>query len=98
MEHLKDTEKFIVYKKEEDLPLYMSKFVSWVERFIFNRISKRVNFLLTRINDQKLEIIADGNTDKNEDGNWRISESSGDLIVQKRINGTWTTAETYHGS
>ena len=28
IEHLKNTEKFIIYKKEEDLPLYISKFVS----------------------------------------------------------------------
>ena len=51
MEKLKDTEKFVVYKKDEDLPKYVSKFVSWVERFVFNRISKRVNHLLGRLED-----------------------------------------------
>ena len=98
MEHLKDTEKFIVYKKEESLTLYISKLVSWIERRIFNRISKRVNFLLKRVNDQKIEIIADGNSDKNENGNWRLQESSGNLIVEKRVSGTWTEVKKFHGS
>ncbi len=98
MENLKDTEKFIVYKKGEDLPRYISKLVSWIERFIFNRISKRINFLLTRVNDQQIEIVAGGNTDKNEDGNWRIRESNGDLVFEKRISGTWTEANKIHGS
>ena len=92
MEHLKDTEKFIVYKEEEDLPTYISKLVSWIERTIFNRISKRVNFLLNRINDQKLEIVADSNTDKN----WRIKESNGDLVIEKRVSGTWTEVRKFH--
>ncbi len=96
MEHLKDTEKFIVYKEEEDLPTYISKLVSWIERTIFNRISKRVNFLLNRINDQKLEIVADSNTDKNEDNNWRIKESNGDLVIEKRVSGTWTEVRKFH--
>lgn len=51
MENLKDTEKFIVYKEGDDLPTYISKLVSWIERFVFNRISKRVNFLLMRLED-----------------------------------------------
>ena len=51
MENLKDTEKFIIYKEGEDLPTYISKLVSWIERFVFNRISKRVNFLLLRMED-----------------------------------------------
>lgn len=72
MENLKDTEKFVTYKKalaaefenindetvrrfledrEENLSTYISKLVSWIERMIFNRISKRVNFLLLRMED-----------------------------------------------
>lgn len=51
MENLKDTEKFVIYKEGEDLPTYISKLVSWIERFVFNRISKRVNFLLMRLED-----------------------------------------------
>lgn len=111
MEHLKDTEKFIVYKglsdfedinneavkrflmsREEGLSSYISKLVSWIERMVFNRMSKRTNFLLTRINDQRLEIVADGNSDKNKDDNWRFFiDSSGDLVIQIRISSTWTS-------
>ncbi len=58
MEHLKDTEKFKTkFKKGDDLPAYLNKFVSWAERMVFNRISKRVNFLLTR-----METLEDGVT------------------------------------
>ncbi len=106
MEYLKDTEQFgQSYKEEEDLPNFLMKLISWAERRIFNRISKRVNFLLTRINDQKLELIIDGNTDKDEDGNWRLfTNSDGDLVIQTRLSGTWTsyiridsTGNTYIG-
>lgn len=98
MEYLKDAEKFgITFKEGEDLEDFFSKLLSFLERKIFNRTSKRVNFLLTRINDQKLEIIADGNTDKNENGNWRISENSGDLVIEKRVSETWTEVRKFHG-
>ncbi|KKL11191.1 hypothetical protein LCGC14_2548290 [marine sediment metagenome] len=98
MEYLKNLEDFgTAFKEGENLEGFFSKLVSFLERKVFNRISKRVNFLLTRINDQKLEIIADGNTDKNENGNWRISESSGDLIIEKRVSGTWTEVRKFHG-
>ncbi len=98
MEHLKDTEKFGVgYKEGDELEGFSEELLSWIERRIYNKISKRVNFLLTRVNGQKLEIIADGNSDEDEDGNWKIIISSGNLIVQKRISGTWITSETYHG-
>ena len=92
MENLKDLENFgEEYKENENLEDFLANLVSFTERRIFNRTSKRVNFLLTRINDQKLEIIADGNSDKDEDGNFRNIESSGDFLFQKRISGTWTT-------
>lgn len=66
MENLKDTEKFVVYKEGEDLPTYISKLVSWIERFVFNRISKRVNFLLGRLEDGTADgqIIFWDNTNK----------------------------------
>ena len=98
MEHLKDTENFgMAFKEGEDLEGFFSKIISFLERRIFNRISKRVNFLLTRVNDQKMEIVADGNSNKNEDDNWRIIETSGDLVIEKRVSGTWVEVQKYHG-
>lgn len=98
MEHLKNTENFgMPYKEGEDLEGFFAKLISFIERRIFNRISKRVNFLLTRVNEQRMEIVADGNSDKNEDGNWRIRESSGDLVIEKRVSGVWTEVQKYHG-
>ena len=97
MEYLKDTESFgETFKKGEeenlgiDIEKFFGKLIPFFERRIFNRISKRVNFLLTRINGQKLEIVADGNSDKNEDGNWRFLTSGDTLLLQENIDGTWT--------
>lgn len=103
---MKDTEHFgETFKKGEDdnlgddLEKFFAKLLPFFERMIFNRTSKRVNFLLTRVNDQKLEIVADGNSDKDEDGNWRLFiDSSGDLIIQKRVSGTWTNYLLQGGS
>lgn len=89
MDNLKDTEKFIVYKKGEDLPRYVSKLVSWIERFIFNRISKRVNWLLDRVFQDYYEIISPDNTGRNQDGNWRIRNDGTDLKAEKRESGSW---------
>lgn len=91
MEYLKDMENFgVAFKEGHDLEKFIGKFLSWNERRVFNRISKRVNFLLTRINDQKLELIADGNSDKDEDDNWRLRESSGNLVIEKRVSDVWS--------
>lgn len=99
LEYLNDTENFGEgYKEGQKLERFFSKLLSFIERQIFNRISKRINFLLTRVNDSKVEIVAPGNKDKNEDGNWQlIVDDNGDLLAQKRISGTWETSEIYHG-
>ncbi len=90
MENLKDTEKFIVYKKEEDLPNYISKLVSWIERMVFNRISKRVNFLLGRVGDNHFEMILPTNTGKEQDGNVRLTfDSNNDVKMQYYGNDQW---------
>lgn len=97
MQHLKDKEKFVVYKEEEDLPRYVSKFVSWVERMIFNRISKRINWILDRQKDDTLEITKSDNAiDVN--GNWRFSINGDDLEVERNVSGTWTTVWRFKGS
>lgn len=52
MENLKDTESFgSTYNEGEDLVRFLEKFQAWIERRIFNCISKRVNFLLLRLED-----------------------------------------------
>jgi len=91
LEFLKDQEKFGTgYEKGDDLEVFSEDLLSFIERRIFNRISKRVNYLLNRINDNKVEIIPDANN-KDEDGNWRLkTDSSGNLIIQENISGTWT--------
>lgn len=88
MEHLKDTEKFIVYKKDENLVEYIWKLVSWIERFVFNRISKRVNFLLDRSNDSHIELIKPGNTGSNQSGNVRLTFNSNNDIIMQYYSGT----------
>jgi len=99
VENLSVTESFGANVKEgEDLERFLTKLIPYIERQVYEEISRRVNFLLTRVNDQKLEIVAGGNIDKDEDGNWRIIENSGDLIIQKRVNSTWTNADKISGS
>lgn len=99
MEYLKNVENFGVgYKDGENLETFFSKLVSFLERRVFNRVSKRVNFLLTRINDQKIEIVADGNNDKEQTGNWREIISGDDLLKQRYDGTTWITVHKWYGS
>ncbi len=52
MENLKDTERFgSTYKEGEDLEEFLEKLQTWIERRVFDRTSKRVNFLLLRLED-----------------------------------------------
>lgn len=97
MEHLKDTEKFVVYKEGNDLPKYISKLVSWIERMIFNRISKRVNWILDRQKDDSFEITKDGNA-IDENGNFKIERNGDNWEVKIKSAGTWTTVHIFYGS
>jgi len=49
MELLKQSEKFITYKKESDLIKYLHKFVFWIEN-LYSEIAKRVNWNVGRLN------------------------------------------------
>lgn len=101
MENLKDLENFgIDFKEgEDDIEEFINDLVSFIERRVFNRISKRVNFLLTRINDQKVEMVADGNSDKDENGNWRTRvNTNGDFVFEKRVSDVWVEADKIAGS
>ena len=52
MENLKDTERFgSTFNEGEDLEKFLEKLQTWIERRVFDRISKRVNFLLMRLED-----------------------------------------------
>lgn len=98
MEHLKDTEKFGVgYKEGENLEGFFAKLVSFLERRIFNRISKRVNWILDRQKDDTLEITKSDNAIETV-GNWRFNISGDDLIVQRYNRTSWDTVWEYKGS
>ncbi|MEA3374931.1 MAG: hypothetical protein U9R72_01835 [Chloroflexota bacterium] len=48
------------------------------------------------LREQKLEIVAEGNTDFDQDGNWRlVINSSGDLDLERRESGSWTNKATW---
>lgn len=97
MEFAKVTRDFgQTFKEGDDIEKFLNDLVDFVERETY--LARKVNFLLTRVNDQKFEFVASGNKDKDEDGNWRIIESSGDLQFQKRVSGTWTNADKIRGS
>ena len=55
---------------EELSPDLFNRLVEWVERQNYYPTAKRLNYLLLRVNDNKVEITPEGN-DVNEDGNWR---------------------------
>ena len=74
-----------------------SRLVQWIESRIYRIISRRINCLLDRILSEGLELIVDGN-EPGGDGNWRITISGDDLLVQKRISGAWDTGHTFSGS
>ncbi|MFW6082642.1 MAG: hypothetical protein ACOC8C_01165, partial [Chloroflexota bacterium] len=45
---------------------------------------------------QKLEIVAEGNTGFDQDGNWRfVIDSSGNLDLDKRESGSWVNKHTW---
>jgi hypothetical protein len=42
------------------------------------------------IHNAELELVADGNTRFDQDGNWRLRiDSSGDLVIEVRDSGSW---------
>jgi hypothetical protein len=46
--------------------------------------------------DQKLEIIAEGNTGFDQDGNWRlVIDAAGNLDLDKREAGSWVNKDTW---
>jgi len=95
LEFAKETEDFgTKFKEDDNIEEFLGELVSFVERRVFNKLSKKVNFLLTRVNDQKFEFVADGNDNKDQDGNLRIINSNGNFLFQKRNGneetGTWS--------
>jgi len=48
------------------------------------------------LQDQKLEIIAEGNTDFDQDDNWRfVIDAAGNLDLEKRVGGSWVNKDTW---
>lgn len=46
--------------------------------------------------DQKLEFIAAGNTDFDQDGNWRlVIDATGNMDLDKRESGSWVNKATW---
>lgn len=88
MDNLKVTESFADYKEDEDLPRYFGKLLLWIERSIFERISRRVNWLLARVIDGGIEIIQSGGS-AGDDGNWRIIIVGNNLRFQRKESGVW---------
>ncbi len=42
------------------------------------------------VGNAEIELVADGNSGFNQDGNWRIRiDGSGDLVIEVRESGSW---------
>ncbi len=91
MDKLKVQERFESAEINQKWPGWFRRLILWIEKDLYFKISKRINWLLDRIgNNSDFEIIKDGNV-KGEDGNWRLKiDASGNLIIQENISGTWT--------
>lgn len=88
MDNIVESQKFSNPVEDIDKDL-VGRIIDWIERQNYYPIAKRLNYLLLRVNDNKVEITPEGN-EVNQDGNWRFFiDSSGDLIIQKRVSGTW---------
>ena len=89
MDNIVESQKFANVDEEVSQDL-IGRIVDWVERQNYYPTAKRLNYLLLRVNDNKVEITPEGN-EVNEDGNWRFFiDSNGDLIIQKQVDGVWT--------
>ena len=65
------------------------RLVLWIKG-MYRSISRRINFLLSLVNSGFVEIPAD-DVAPGTDGNWRWRvDSSGDLVLQRLVAGTWT--------
>jgi hypothetical protein len=48
------------------------------------------------LRNAEIELVADGNSGFDQDGNWRIRiDSSGDLVMEARDSGAWVTQATW---
>ena len=93
MDKLKTTETFSNIRPEEKTRKYLSSMLLWIEQKIFFRVSKRVNWILDRVKDDTVEIVPSGSIVE-DDGNWRLTISGTDLLIQKKESGVWTTKQT----
>lgn len=67
--------------------------VLWIKDKIWAPISRRINWLLDRIKDDTVEIVA-AESEPEDNGNWRLYISGTDLLIQRKESGTWTTKST----
>lgn len=96
MDNIVENQNFENTNEEISNKLF-DRLVDWIQRQNYYPTAKRLNFLLRRVNDNIVEITPEGN-EVNEDGNWRFYISNGDLMIQKRVSGTWTNANKISGS
>lgn len=97
MDKLKETEFFPAAKEEEDLPSWSRKLLRWLEKEVWFRISKRINWVLDRQKDNSFEITRDGQG-IDEDGNFKIERNGDNWEAQIKSSGTWVTVFIFHGS
>ncbi len=73
------------------------KLVKWIKDKIYAIVSYRINWMLNRVLSEGFEFIVEGN-EPGDNGNWIITISTDDLVVQKRVSGSLTTVWTFAGS
>ncbi len=82
-------EKLPVFENFPDEDKKLSKLIKWIKNKIYQPVSRKINFLLSLVNSGFVEIPAD-DVAPGADGNWRWRVDGSDLVLQRKISGTWT--------
>ena len=82
-------DKLPVFENFPDEDKKLSKLIKWIKYEIYQPIARKINFLLSLINSGSIEIPAD-DVAPGADGNWRWRVDGINLVLQRKVSGTWT--------
>lgn len=92
MDKLKSAEFFPDPQEGESFEVYMPRLLRWLEKELWYKISKRINFLLDTVNDGNISLASDGIVhfgDEDTNGTWRLIRSGNNWNMERRESGTW---------
>ncbi len=99
MEKLKQKEDFLTYKPSDKFEKFLRSvdgddFIRFLKRLViysednYSEIAKRVNWLLSRVGADYVEVVKDGNL-IGDNGNYRVRIVDDNLETQRKEAGVW---------